>query len=675
MSKNLSQPHWNNGLGGFSFCWPQALGTKAPVENIFDSLEATVEIDGRLLDFPVWAPMDGNSAVSETDGIALRVEWTPENSIIAHVLNNSSVTRKLDRFVFRAAKTKKGNDLLSLAGSRLRIFREGWTMASPAASIRLGETDFKLNPEYKPFATSAPAEYFDSEPNRFSGEYLAILHDHVSGVSALAGFVSSHNQMARIAVDIDNDGITSFEAVVSCDGMEMDPGDRVSSEELVIMAGTDGYGLLEEFADIWGKRMNALTWEHFPTGWCSWYYYFEKVSEKDMLENIAWLKERKSDFPIEYIQMDDGFQSALGDWLICDRDKFPNGLEFLAQEIHAAGFKPGLWLAPFMVEERSELFGNHPDWMVKDKSGGTVWVTNWRGSRVAALDCTNPEATDWLTKTFSALAGMGFEYVKIDFLMYACSAITLGGVYHDRKATRAQALRRGLQAIRKGMDGKFILGCTSPLGPEVGLVNGARIGTDITPYWQAEDAALFKEAPSIPNVCRNIINRSYMNGRLWINDPDTHIARIDDNTLTEGEVILWTSALWLVGGMLLLSDRFSTLTPERAGLSKMLLDDLGRFEDARPLDLFDREYPAVWLAGSRKNPGELALGIFNFEDHAQKITADPGALKNTRNRKFTAKEVWSGQTAGEISGPFEVELEPHACKVFILTPRGTCTIP
>lgn len=668
-SKNLCQPLWNNDAGGLVFCWPQNIGTTAPTETVLNRLEVAVELDDRHLSFPAWTLEGEKSAVSETDGIALRIEWTPEHSIVAHVINKSKVVRKLGRFVFRAAKTTRNNDLLSLAGSRLRLFREGWTMASPAASVRLGETDFKLNPEYKPFATSAPGEYFDSEANRFSAEYLALLHDHVSGVSVLAGFVSSRNQMARIAVVLDNEGIASFEAIAHCDDMEMEPGDEVSSEELLIMAGTDGYGLLEKFATIWGKRMNALTWGHLPTGWCSWYYYFEKVSEKDMLENIAWLKERKNDFPIEYIQMDDGFQSALGDWLICNRDKFPNGLEFLAREIQAAGFKAGLWVAPFMVEERSELFRIHSDWMVKNRSGETVWVADWRGSRVAVLDCTNPAATDWLTETFSALTDMGFEYVKIDFVMYECSATALGGIYHDRKATRAQALRRGFQAIRKGMGEKFILGCTSPLGPEIGLVNGARIGTDITPYWQTDDAVFYKEAPSVPNVCRNVINRSYMNGRLWINDPDTHIARMDNSRLTEDEVFLWTSALWLAGGMLFLSDRFKMLTPERAGLSKMLLNDLGRFQGARPLDFLDREYPAVWLAKSEKKPEELAVGVFNFEDHARNVMVSLNVSEDTRNRRFAAKDFWSGQSLSDVSGPFEVELRPHACKVFILNPH------
>jgi alpha-galactosidase len=77
-----------------------------------------------------------------------------------------------------------------------------------------------------------------------------------------------------------------------------------------------------------------------------------------------------------------------------------------------------------------------------------------------------------------------------------------------------------------------------------------------------------------------------MNGRLWISDPDTHIARNDNNKLTESEVLLWTFAIYLTGGMILLSDRFSSLTPERMKLSQLLLAEPG-IPDVRPLDFFE----------------------------------------------------------------------------------------
>lgn len=659
MPGNVAAAKWLEESSCLSFSWKESVGTEELAR-----LKPGASVDGKELAFENWQLQPGGRrAKARAGGLELEISISSTNSIIAKLRNNSAARCAVDSFALRSVEAEGG--ILSAPGPRLRVFREGWTMASATGSLRFGESDFKLNPDYKPFAVSTPGEYFDGKPNCFSGEYVSVVNDSGSGLCALFGFISSGEQVTRIAVELASSGASKLAAFSYCDGAELNPGEEISSEEFVAMSGPDGYALLQGFASLWGQRMGALTWSHTPNGWCSWYYYFDKITEKDMLENVAWLKERKAEFPLEYIQMDDGFQAALGDWLECVQEKFPHGLEFLAKEIGKAGFKPGLWLAPFMVEERSKLFKEHPEWMVRNAKGEIVWATAWRGCRVAILDATIPEAEAWLESVFAKLVEWGFEYVKLDFLMYECGVFSLGGVYADKKATRAQALKRGLQAIRRGMGGKFILGCTSPLGPEAGLVNGARIGTDITPYWQKGEGKPFKEAPCVPNVCRNVINRAYMNGRLWINDPDTHIARIDNSELSEDEVLLWTSAIWLTGGLLLLSDRFSTLAPERAKLSKMLLNDMDRFENARPLDFFEMEYPALWLAGEKGKPGSYALGVFNLENSAQSIEVDLRAIDGTG--KFSAKELWSGESLGEVAGSFKTALRPHSCKAFLLS--------
>ena len=236
---------------------------------------------------------------------------------------------------------------------------------------------------------------------------------------------------------------------------------------------------------------------------------------------------------------------------------------------------------------------------------------------------------------------------------------TAGGVYHNPKMTRAQALRNGIQAIRDGIgDDAFMLGCTSPFGPIAGIVNANRIGTDITPYWGREHQKPYAEAPLVPYVCRNIINRLYLHNRLWINDPDVHIARKDNNELTENEIRLWTSALWLVGGLMLVSDRFSTLAPERAALSKLLLAQTDTF-DTRPVDLFDRTIPAIWAA-KRNSDGAPCVGVFNFEDDAQTIPVD---LVSLFGAGVTLKDHWTGATLLSDSG--KVELPAHTCMVLM----------
>ncbi len=547
-----------------------------------------------------------------------------------------------------------------IPGANIRLYKEGWTMTSAAAAVRFGDTDFSADPDYLQFAVSAPEEYNSSTPNDFSAENVIVLNDKETDYSLLAGFISSADQITRFDIELEESGVKTLSAYSCGDGIEVDPGETVISEELVIFDGDDGYGLLEKFADLWGKRMKALTWSHVPTGWCSWYYYFDKITETDVLENIKFISEHKEEFPIEYIQLDDGYEAALGDWLICN-EKFPHGLQFLAQKIKAIGLRPGIWLAPFMVEERSQLFKSHPDWMVKDATGEIMWASEWRGSRVACLDGTHPGAQEYLYNTFATLVKWGFEYVKLDFMTWACMGT--GGHYYDRKATRAQALRRGLQVIRDAMGDRFILGCTTPLGPVIGLVNGERIGTDITPYWKSNKPVIYAEAPAVPNVCRNIINRSYMNGRLWISDPDTHIARSDNNKLSENEIVLWTYALFIVGGMMLLSDRFETLAPERAELSKLLLAEPGIFE-TRPLDFFEREYPAVWLRRS-KDTGEMLLGLFNFSDETTEIQADLNKI--TPDHAFRVDDYMSGENIGTFKNLFQASVSSHSCLVFNLS--------
>ena len=540
-------------------------------------------------------------------------------------------------------------------GRNLRFYHDGWTMASPAASLRYGETEFAGNPDYRRFCVSDPAAHDEVTPNRFAGEHAAVVNNAQNDESLLLGFVTSADQVSRIRCVLAPGGIAELEAKLCGDNRQVDAGETVKFETLLLSFGTDGYRLLEKFAERWGTLMHARRWPHVPNGWCSWYYYFEEVTEQDIVETVDYLAAHREEYPLEYLQIDDGYQSALGDWLTTKKE-FPHGLRFLAEKIRSAGLKPGLWLGPFMVEERSELFAEHPDWMIHNRAGKVEFASVWRGCRTAVLDGTHPGVQQYFRELFATLAEFGFVYVKLDFMTHAMA--TPDAVYADPRATRAQALRRGLAAMREGFgEDRFILGCTMQFGPSVGLVDAERIGTDVSPYWEYEESRRFKEAPGIPNVCRNIINHRYMHRRLWINDPDVHIARRDNNRLTEDEIRLWTSALWLVGGLTLLTDRFATLDPDRAALSRLLLEKADAFDDVRPLDFFEREYPSVW---SGHRDGKAVIGCFNFEDAEAVRTVSP-VRAGAGSGRF--RDYWTGmvfETEGDL---LAVTVPPHCCRL------------
>src|SRR6516162_88517 len=114
---------------------------------------------------------------------------------------------------------------------------------------------------------------------------------------------------------------------------------------------TGTYDSLEHWADAQPGRAGAP----FQVGWCSWYQYFDRVTEADIRRNLAL----SDGWPFEVFQIDDGYQRSVGDWLATN-EKFPSPVEQLATEIAAAGMRPGLWIVPFLAGPDSELVNRHP---------------------------------------------------------------------------------------------------------------------------------------------------------------------------------------------------------------------------------------------------------------------------------------------------------------------------
>src|SRR5690606_2409674 len=150
-----------------------------------------------------------------------------------------------------------------------------------------------------------------------------------------------------------------------------------------------------------------------------------------------------------------------------------------------AGFDAGIWWAPFLVDPRSTVAREHPDWLVRNERGRPiVGILNpiWAPTRpMRVLDTTHPEVLEHLEHVARTIGHeWGYSIQRLDCLV----AAALPGGRHDGSATRAQSLRRGLDAIRAGAGERgFLLGCGCPMGPAVGVVDAMRIGADVTPYW------------------------------------------------------------------------------------------------------------------------------------------------------------------------------------------------
>lgn len=419
-------------------------------------------------------------------------------------------------------------------------------------------------------------------------------------------------------------------------------------------------------ADVGEDHAARSTVRAHPTGWCSWYYYFAKVTQADVEENLAVLAEDGRDGPTyrcEYVMVDDGHQSAIGDWLDTDRADFPDGMAALAERIRDAGFDAGIWWAPFLVDPRSRIAGEHPEWLVRGANGKPiVGILNpvWSATRpMRVLDTTNPAVLEHIEGVARTVGSeWGYSIQKLDFLY----AAALPGVRHDPAATRAQALRRGLEAIRRGAgEEAFLLGCGCPLGPAVGVVDAMRIGADVTPYWSNPIDRLGGRGwhgLATRNAVVNTCTRSVFDGLWWLNDPDCLMVRDTDTKLTRDEVRVLATAIGMTDGMVVISDRLTRLSDQ----SRKMIDTTftlggGRLEVP---DLFERARPELIVS---RRTDCVEVGVLNMSDRERHVVVDL-ARRGIDAADGEVEEVWTGSPIPVRSGMAEVgTMPPHSARV------------
>jgi alpha-galactosidase len=504
----------------------------------------------------------GAVEVSGTDagvGLSVAIEYADRGLIAsATIANRSRAPIRLASLRFHIAT---GFD----ASAPARMFKHGYQSWSASGPIAIGaarehprdSTHFIIRLNHQSEVVR-PAD----APETATSEMFIIVESAAAAERVLAGFLGAARAFATFTA-LSPDAIT---ARALLDGVELPPGESRAIEPLYFTSSRESAAqLASRWAARLGDTMRARAGAPFQRGWCSWYHYFHAITEDALRENLRALAAMRSEFPIDVVQLDDGFQSALGDWETTN-SKFPSGLARLAGEIRAAGFAAGIWTAPFLAARDSLLMRDHPDWFIRHEGGEPLragYNSNWTSDADAfayALDPSHPRFRDHLAQLYRRLtADFGYSYLKLDFL-YAGAA---EGLRHDPNLTRAEMLRGGLEAIRSGAGERaFILGCGCPLGPAVGIVDGMRIGPDVSPYWGGEGVG----DPSTVHALDAIIARSFMHRRLWLNDPDCLMLRARETRLSADERGALAATIAASGGMFLISDDMNLLDAPEAAL-------------------------------------------------------------------------------------------------------------
>lgn len=600
-----------------------------------------------------------------TLSLAVSIENKDSAIVVRTTLRNESETPV--RLESMAPLATHGACEIGRSAAAWSVLRQGYQSWTGTRSFRAVEADPDPYPSFLAITAVDIRRPSGGRPGDFRSDLFAAIANLESHESAVLGFLSGREAFGGIEVRIKGDRCERLAAVLDYDGIPLAPGAEIMAPPLWIAAGHDEHDLIASYADAAGAEMAARIPDRNPIGWCSWYYYFTRISEERILENLKALADLRKRYDCDYVQVDDGYQSQIGDWLLPNA-KFPHGMGWLAEKIRNAGFDAGIWTAPFIARPESRLMRGHPDWFVRDDRGRprfAIWNPGWAWfGRCYALDTTHPEVLEWLRATFQTIAhDWGYHVLKLDFLY----AAALPGHRYDPSVTRAQALRRGLDAIREGAGNEaFLLGCGCPLGPAVGVVDAMRIGPDVTPWWSnwmAGGPQRSLHGVSTKHAVRNILTRAFSHRRWWLNDPDCLMIRDAKTRLSEEEVRSLATAIAVTDGMVVLSDRIERLSESRLELLDRTMQLTGG--QARIVDLMRADMPEVVVSRSAY---KTVVAVFNFTNAAQARSVDLTELGVAPPpASDPTVEWWTGKRLRVESNRIDFGvIPPHGCRVLVL---------
>ena len=196
---------------------------------------------------------------------------------------------------------------------------------------------------------------------------------------------------------------------------KLEKGQSFQAPEVVMVYSDEGLGkMTRTFHDLYRNNLIRSSWKDMErpvliNNWEATYFDFDT----DKLIAIA---KEASKSGIDMLVMDDGWfghrnsdNSSLGDWVV-NEDKVKGGLKNLVDEVNKLGMKFGIWFEPEMISEDSQLYKEHPDWVLRTKDRvPSLCREQW------VLDLSRPDVREYVYNAVrDVLKSANIEYVKWD---------------------------------------------------------------------------------------------------------------------------------------------------------------------------------------------------------------------------------------------------------------------
>jgi len=353
-----------------------------------------------------------------------------------------------------------------------------------------------------------------------------------------------------------------------------------------------------------------------PMGWMSWFPFIDKINEKKIMEVAdAMVKSGLRDAGYKLLQLDDGWMAAKRDKegrQYADTSRFPHGMKYLADYLHARGLKIGIY-----------------------SSNGTQTCAGYPGSY-------NHEELDANT-----YASWGIDYLKYD----ACGAKEN---HTDRELhTRmSKALRATGRPIMFEIC-IFSSGDTHLWGAEI--ADMWRTGGDIVKFIERTPEITYKNW--YENLGQVEGKENYAGNGHW-NDPDNLIVDYPRNNKQTYEEQKAQFSLWsVVSAPLILGNdvRDMSEATKQILLNKEIIavdQDKATKPGSRVISDNQKE---IWV--KQLNDGSKAVVIFNKQDTEATLSLNFKDINADKKAKI--RDLWSHSDKGTFTDAYSAKIAPH----------------
>ena len=227
----------------------------------------------------------------------------------------------------------------------------------------------------------------------------------------------------RIDLELDNQNNLRIIAGMNnfADAYELAPGKVFKTPRFLYTLSQNGTGKASRALQAWARKYRILDGQGsrltLLNNWETTNFNFNEEKLKAILGDTKRLG-------VDLFLLDDGWfgnkyprnddHAGLGDWQ-ANKNKLPNGIQAVVKQADKTGVKFGIWIEPEMVNPKSELYENHPDWVIKQPNRPEYYFRNQ-----LVLDLSNPKVQDFV---FGIVDSLFIKNPALAYIKWDCNAV------------------------------------------------------------------------------------------------------------------------------------------------------------------------------------------------------------------------------------------------------------